>query len=95
MDTKVWISLPQRSTIPNSFAHLPLGPAYTTNQYDKYNNILYPLEPALIESFVEAELDDGKEHSITSWGDSLRPWIYKVIGSLNITNVVPFTRSRT
>ncbi|KAI4127408.1 MAG: hypothetical protein LQ347_004615, partial [Umbilicaria vellea] len=74
--------------IPNSFAHIPLGPAYSTNQYDKYNNILYPLERALIESFVKAALDDEKENNITSWGESLRSWISMMVGYLDITNDV-------
>lgn len=85
--------------IPNSFAHLPLGPTYSTtaaitmtksfpaNQYDKYNNnILYPLERALIESFVEAALDDEKENHITSWGELLRSWISMMVGYLGIAN---------
>lgn len=54
--------------IPNSFAHLPLRPAGTTSQYDKYNNILYPPEWALTESFVKAAVDDEKENNIISWG---------------------------
>lgn len=72
--------------IPNSFAHLPLRPAYPTNQYGKYNNIIYPLEWPLIESFVKAALDDEKENNITSWGESLRSFISMMVGYLDITN---------
>lgn len=72
--------------IPNSLARLPLEPAYSTNQYDKYNNILYPLEWALIESFVKVALNDEKENDITLWGEALRSWIAMTVGYLDIGN---------
>lgn len=74
--------------IPNSFTHLPLGPVYSTNQYDKYDNILYPLKRALIESFVKAALNDEKKNHITFWGEALRSWISMMVGYLDITNDV-------
>lgn len=72
--------------IPNSFARLPLRPADTTSQYDKYNNILYPPEWALIESFAKAAVDDEKENNITSWGELLRSWIFMMVGYLDVNN---------
>lgn len=72
--------------IPNFLAHLPLTPAYSANKYDKYNNILYPFEWALIKSFVKVALNDEKENDITLWGEALRSWIAMMVGYLDIGN---------
>jgi len=84
--------------IPNSFAHLPLGPVHSpssarglgqtslTSHYDVYGNLFYPLERALIESFVKAAIDDEKDANISSWGESLRAWISMMVAYLDVNN---------
>ena len=77
--------------IPNSFAHLPLGPTnsrqpFPTSHYDAYGNLFYPLERALVESFVKAAIDDEKDTNISSWGESLRAWISMMIAYLDVNN---------
>jgi hypothetical protein len=46
--------------------------------------LFYPLERALIESFVKAAIDDEKDTNISSWGESLRAWISMMIAYLDV-----------
>ena len=84
--------------IPNSFAHLPLRPIdstssaggprqiFPTSHYDAYSNLFYPLEQALIESFVKAVVDDEKDTNFSTWGQLLRSWISMMVGYLDVNN---------
>ena len=86
--------------IPNSFAHLPLGLTdstssagglrqnFPTSHYDGYSNLFYPLERALIESFVKAAVEDEKNTGFSTWGQLLRSWISMMIGYLDVDNDV-------
>ena len=86
---------------PNSFAHVPVGcttAASTTRWFDVYGNVHYPLERALVESFVKAAIDeedqiviededqDGVGYSV--WADSLGSWISQMMGYLEVDNDV-------
>ena len=84
--------------IPNSFAHLPLWPPsstlsatiptqnFATSHYDVYNNMFYPLEQELVESYVKAALDEEKDNNLTLWGSLLQSWISMMAGYLNVNN---------
>ncbi|KAI9838250.1 MAG: hypothetical protein M1819_005517 [Sarea resinae] len=74
--------------LPNSFAHLPepiIGDL-ESGQYNVYNNLFYPLEGALMESFVRVVLDDEVEGPITQWGDTVGSWIAMMCGYLEVDN---------
>ncbi|WEW58584.1 hypothetical protein PRK78_004052 [Emydomyces testavorans] len=83
---------------PNSFAHLPRGettipPDRTdglviTRQYDVYKNLYYPLEKALVESFVKAAIEEEDETCYSTWGELLRSWVSLMTGYLNVNNDV-------
>ncbi|QSS65087.1 hypothetical protein I7I51_05928, partial [Histoplasma capsulatum] len=83
---------------PNSFTHIPLGEisyppnnityAVTTNQFNIYKNLRYPLEQALVESFVMAAIDEETESGYSAWGESLRSWISMMTGYLEVNNDV-------
>lgn len=82
--------------VPNSFAHLTVGevtgdfhsmPRVTTEKYYAfYDNLLYPLEPALMESFVAAVLDDEDNTGISTWGELLGSWISMMVGYLDVND---------
>ncbi|KAJ5542194.1 hypothetical protein N7461_008197 [Penicillium sp. DV-2018c] len=83
--------------IPNSFARLPIGdmmsdlnpgtPTIAAEQYDIYDNLFHPLEPALTESFVKAAVDDhDKKCQVSAWGQSLRAWISMMVGYVEVNN---------
>ncbi|OJD17309.1 hypothetical protein AJ78_02597 [Emergomyces pasteurianus Ep9510] len=81
---------------PNAFTHIPLGEisyppnnityAATTKQFDTYKNLRYPLEQALVESFVIAAIDEETESGYSAWGESLRSWISMMTGYLEVNN---------
>ncbi|EEH43478.2 uncharacterized protein PADG_08403 [Paracoccidioides brasiliensis Pb18] len=74
---------------PNSFAHLSLEDAphtETTKQYNIYGNLHYPLEQALVESFVKAAIDEEKEAGFSAWGETLRSWVSLMTGYLEVDN---------
>lgn len=85
--------------VPNSFAHLPIGetisnlnsnsstPTVAIEQYDVHENVSHALEPALIESFVKAAVDDhDKKGQVSAWGQSLRAWISMMVGYVEVNN---------
>jgi hypothetical protein len=58
--------------IPNSFSHSNLPSTMTSEtvdptDYNIYGNILYPLERALVESFVKSVLDEEGLDSESLW----------------------------
>lgn len=67
---------------PDSFAHLfqedgprsstPIRNKAPTKQFQTYGNLHYPLEPALVESFVKAAIDEETDTGFSAWGESLR-----------------------
>lgn len=86
---------------PNSFTHLPLGDiprpsteipcTATTKQFEIYGNLHYPLEQALVESFVKAAVDADKEveeddADFSDWAESLRCWVSLMTGYLEVDN---------
>ncbi|KAB8229426.1 uncharacterized protein BDW43DRAFT_288320 [Aspergillus alliaceus] len=83
---------------PNSFAHVsqedisrPLSEikdAASTKRYKIHGNLCYPLEQALVESFVKAAIDEEKETGFSAWGESLRSWISLMTGYLEVDNDV-------
>jgi hypothetical protein len=83
---------------PNSFAHLSLediprpsneiGYTATTKQFDIYGNIHYPLEWALVESFVKAAIDEERDAGYSAWDESLRSWVSLMSGYLEVDNDV-------
>lgn len=83
---------------PNSFTHLSLediprpsteirDPA-TTKQFDTYGNLHYPLEQALVESFIKAAIDEETDAGFSAWGQSLRSWVSLMTGYLEVDNDV-------
>ena len=84
--------------IPNSFAHLPIKPidstssatgtrpTLLTSHYNVYQNLFYPLEPALVESLVKAAIDEEKNTDISTWGETLKAWIAMMAGYLDVNN---------
>jgi hypothetical protein len=83
---------------PNSFAHLSqedisrpsseIRDAASTKRYKIYGNLRYPLEQALVESFVKAVIDEETEAGFSAWGESLRSWISLMTGYLGVDNDV-------
>lgn len=81
---------------PNSFAHIPLNGATSDScvdtavvgaaNYETYNNIVYPLESALVESFVKAALDDEYERPYPTWGGLLECWVCHMSLYLEVNN---------
>ncbi|OQE07835.1 hypothetical protein PENVUL_c012G07424 [Penicillium vulpinum] len=57
--------------IPNSFA---------------YGSLYYPLEQALVESFVKAAIDEETDAGFSAWGESLRSWVSLITGYLEVNN---------
>lgn len=83
---------------PNSFTHLSLEDlprpsteiryTATTNQFETYGNLHYPLEQALVESFVKAAIDEEKDAGFSAWSESLRSWVSLMTGYLEVDNDV-------
>jgi hypothetical protein len=85
--------------IPNSFAHLPLDNVDMTSnqsnqsnqkaqpkQYEVYGNLFYPLEAALVESFVKGVIHDIEEVGYSSWQLLLNAWVSMMRGYLEVNN---------
>jgi hypothetical protein len=81
---------------PNSFTHLLQGvatgplkaakPTSVTQQFDVYGRLHYPLEQALVNSFVTAAIDEEDEMGFSAWSQSLRAWISLMAGYLEVNN---------
>lgn len=80
---------------PNSFTHLSLDPRPSNSEteqpstiklFETYGNLHYPLEPALVESFVKAAVDEENEVGFSAWGESLRSWVSLMTGYLEVNN---------
>lgn len=82
--------------IPGSFAHLPpedcsrftkeVRDTTSAEGFEIYGNLHYPLEGALVESFVKAGIDEEKDTSFSAWDESLRSWISLMVGYLEVDN---------
>jgi hypothetical protein len=79
--------------IPSSYAHLSVftttpstsARTSTAHEYDVYENLFYPLERTLLESFIKVILrDDGT--TIGLWKSMLRAWIAHMVGYLEVNN---------
>ena len=60
--------------VPNSFAQLPIetiGSKSQSSKYDAFENVFFPLEAALIESFARCAAGSG----MNQWQATLRGWI--------------------
>ncbi|KKK22387.1 hypothetical protein ARAM_002225 [Aspergillus rambellii] len=83
---------------PNPFARLfqedishpwsEIRDAASATWYKTYDNLHYPLEQALVESFVKAAIDEETETGFSAWGESLRSWISLMTGYLEVDNDV-------
>lgn len=51
-----------------------------------YGNLFYPLEAALVESFVKGVLDDIDELGFSGWMLLLKAWIEMMRGYLEVNN---------
>ncbi|KAJ5555218.1 hypothetical protein N7535_007658 [Penicillium sp. DV-2018c] len=87
----------QMFLMPNSFAHLPLQKGdmsldqpdqkkAQSKQYDVYGNLFYPLEAALVESFVKGVYHDNDEIGHCSWQTLLSAWIGMMVAYLEVNN---------
>lgn len=82
--------------MPNSFVHLPLVNLDTTSdhssqrtqpqQYEVHGNLAYPLEAALVESFVKAIIDGIEEAGYMPWWLLLNAWIAMMVCYLEVNN---------
>ena len=82
--------------MPNSFVHLPLDNLDTTSdhssqrtqsqQYEVHGNLAYPLEAALVESFVKAIIDGIEEAEYMPWRLLLNTRIAMMVGYLEVNN---------
>lgn len=89
MGTKIFL-------ISNSFVHLPLDnlnmTSYSPSQraqpqyYEVYDNLFYPLEAELVESFVKGVIHDIKEVGCSSWQLLLNSWIVMMWGYLEVND---------
>ncbi|EFW13732.1 hypothetical protein D8B26_002529 [Coccidioides posadasii str. Silveira] len=79
----LWICL-----FPNSFTHLLCCGTTPTKKYDIYDNLFYPLEELLVESFVKAAIDEENEFKWSNWSESLRAWLSMMTGYLEVNNDV-------
>lgn len=82
---------------PNSFTHFSFpntveesssnneGDA-TKKKFDTYGNLHYPLEEALVESFVKAAIDEEKEIGFSTWGTGLEALVSTMAGYLEVNN---------
>jgi hypothetical protein len=83
---------------PNSFAHLfqeyipspstEIRDTTPTTRFKTYGNLHYPLEQALVESFVKAAIDEETDTGFSAWGESLRSWVSLMTGYLEVDNDV-------
>jgi hypothetical protein len=76
---------------PNSFTHIPrpsneVRYTATVKHFDTYGNLHYPLEQALVESFVKAAIDEEKDTGFSAWGEALRSWVSLMTGYLEVDN---------
>lgn len=81
---------------PNSFAHFSLRDIRQSSnkvndteiikQFDTYGNLHYPLEEALVESFVKAAIDEEKDTGFSAWGQDLETWVSMMTGYLEVNN---------
>ncbi|KAB8257984.1 hypothetical protein BDV32DRAFT_139962 [Aspergillus pseudonomiae] len=78
---------------PNSFAHIFRDeiPRFSveirdTERFETYGNLHYPLEQALVESFVKAAIDEETNTGFSAWGESLRAWVSLMTGYLEVDN---------
>ncbi|QSS63106.1 hypothetical protein I7I51_00163 [Histoplasma capsulatum] len=86
----------------NSFAHIPLEDilhssnniAYpaTTKQFDIYKNLCYPLEQALIESFVKTVIDEETESGHSAWDKQAVEWYSTNFGQIHEARFGPMDR---
>lgn len=58
----------------------------TPTQFESYGNLWYPLEQALVESFVKAVIDEEKETGFSAWAASLTSWVSLMVGYLEVEN---------
>ncbi|EEH09396.1 conserved hypothetical protein [Histoplasma capsulatum G186AR] len=92
----------QMYLFPNSFAHIPLEDilhssnniAYpaTTKQFDIYKNLCYPLERALVESFVKAVIDEETESGYSAWDKQAVEWYSINFGRIHEAKFGPMDR---
>ncbi|KAJ8061414.1 hypothetical protein OCU04_009235 [Sclerotinia nivalis] len=81
---------------PNSFAHIfqENNPRPSTEtrgtapakRFNTYGDLQYPLEQALVESFVKAAIDEETETGFSAWGGTLRSWLSLMTGYLEVDN---------
>ncbi|CAG8889947.1 unnamed protein product [Penicillium egyptiacum] len=72
---------------PNSFAHLfQEDIPHPSTEMETYGNLHYPLEQALVESFVKAAIDEETETGFSAWGETLRTWVSHMTGYLEVDN---------
>lgn len=82
---------------PDSFAHIfPEDGLQSSNQirettasiqrFQTYGNLHFPLEQALVESFVKAAIDEETSTEVSAWGQSLRSWVSLMVGYLDVDN---------
>ena len=86
----------QMVLLPASYAHLSPstspGPAaaepFTTlnSQYDHYENLHYPLERVLLESFIQVVLHEPDIKGINLWAETLKVWVGTIHGYLDVEN---------
>jgi hypothetical protein len=84
--------------IPNSFAHVlqedvphsstRIGDAAQTTRFQSYGSLYYPLEQALVESFIKAAIEEETDAGFSAWGESLRSWVSLMTGYLEVDNDV-------
>ncbi|KAJ5950287.1 uncharacterized protein N7479_008700 [Penicillium vulpinum] len=82
--------------IPNSFAYIlqedtprsstRIGDTVLTTRFQSYGSLYYPLEQALVESFVKAAIDEETDAGFSAWGESLRSWVSLITGYLEVNN---------
>ena len=72
--------------VPNSFAQLPIetsGSKLQSSKYDTFENVFFPLEAALIESFARCAVRETGS-AMTLWQSTLRGWISTSLTYLDI-----------
>ena len=82
--------------IPASYAHLSASPALKavaagpapslTGAYNVHENVHYPLERVLLESFIRVLLDERDETRLNRWVGTLKVWISHMYGYLDLEN---------
>ncbi|KAM5432791.1 hypothetical protein MferCBS31731_007317 [Microsporum ferrugineum] len=82
---------------PDSFAHIfqqehiappsvEMGDTASTERFNVYGNLHYPLGQALVESFVKSAIDEEINTSFSAWGESLSAWVSQMTGYLEVNN---------